>query len=142
MENRVFKSKVDTWLIIVMAASTLLVAGACFSIDNADLLAYIINIVLVAVMVLAFVAIFNIRYEVSEGVLLVRTFILLSYSIDIADISEIRNSKSWLASPAASLDRLEIRYGRGNSLLISPADRQGLIDCLRGFNPNIVYKNE
>ena len=44
-----FKSKVDTWLIIVMAASTLLVAGACFSIDNADLLAYIINIVLVAV---------------------------------------------------------------------------------------------
>ena len=142
MENRVFKSKVDTWLITVMAASTLLVAGACFSIDNADLLAYIINIVLVAVMVFVFFAIFNIRYEVSEDTLFVRSFILLSYTIPVADIREIRASSSWLASPAASLDRLEIRYGRGNSLLISPADRQGLIDCLRGFNPNIVYKNE
>ncbi len=141
MENRVFKSKVDTWLIIVMAASTLLVAGACFSIDNADLLAYIINIVLVAVMVFAFVAIFNIRYEVSEGVLLVRTFILLSYTIPVADIREIRASSSWLASPAASLDRLEIRYSKRRTILLSPADKQGFVDCLTGVNPNIVCKN-
>lgn len=141
MGKRVFKSKVDAWLIIVMVASTLLVAGACFSIDNSELLAYIINIVLVAVMVFVFFAIFNIRYEVSEDTLFVRSFILLSYTIPVADIREIRASSSWLASPAASLDRLEIRYGKRRTILLSPVDKQGFVDCLIGVNPNIVCKN-
>ena len=44
-----------------------------------------------------------------------------------------------LSSPALSLDRLKIRYGKYNSIMISPADRAGFLAALLQLNPAIRH---
>jgi hypothetical protein len=39
-------------------------------------------------------------------------------------------SRSPFSSPALSLDRLQIDYGAGKSILISPADKEGFIEAI------------
>lgn len=52
------------------------------------------------------------------------------WSVPLAEIREVRPSRSPLSSPALSLDRLEIRYGRGSAILVSPADRAGFLAAI------------
>lgn len=49
------------------------------------------------------------------------------WRIAIADITHITPSSSLLSSPALSLDRLRIDYGRGASVMISPRDKERFI---------------
>lgn len=69
------------------------------------------------------------RYIVTEQTLRIRSG---PQRIDIprADIREVRPSRSWLAAPALSLDRLEVRYGQYRSVLVSPRDREGFLEAL------------
>lgn len=46
--------------------------------------------------------------------------------IPYGDITAVKPSRSLLSGPALSLDRLRIEY-RGNSILISPVDRESFI---------------
>ncbi|MDB4308501.1 PH domain-containing protein [Porticoccaceae bacterium] len=48
-----------------------------------------------------------------------------SWSIPLADINSVTASRSGLCSPALSLNRLEIDYGSGRKLLVSPVDLDG-----------------
>lgn len=57
--------------------------------------------------------------------------------IDIQSITEINNSKSILSSPAPSFDRIEIKYGKFNEVLISPKDKVGFAAELSKINPSI-----
>lgn len=52
------------------------------------------------------------------------------WRIAIDGIESIRPSRSPLSSPALSLDRLEITYGGGRRLLISPEDREGFLEAI------------
>lgn len=52
-------------------------------------------------------------------------------NIAIAEITSVKPSRSLRSSPALSLDRLEIQYGDGKSVRISPADREGFLRALR-----------
>jgi PH (Pleckstrin Homology) domain-containing protein len=69
-----------------------------------------------------------------EPILLVRGGWLLRYEIPIAGIREVRPTKSILSSMSWSYDRIEVLYrspkGIGNSLLISPWDRDAFLDDL------------
>lgn len=60
--------------------------------------------------------------------------------VPVAEISEVRKSTSLLSAPAAGFDRLEIRWGRRQSVLISPRDRAGFLLRLQHENPNIHFK--
>lgn len=54
----------------------------------------------------------------------------------IVSITPIRNP---ISSPALSLDRLEVRYGKYDSVLISPADKVRFLATLRQFNPALRH---
>ncbi|MCC5863097.1 MAG: PH domain-containing protein [Gammaproteobacteria bacterium] len=73
------------------------------------------------------------RYIVDGAVLEVRSG-PCQWRIMRRQITSVRASRSTMAAPALSLNRLEIRYGNGQCLLVSPADREGFLRCL-GF-PN------
>ena len=62
------------------------------------------------------------------------------YKILISDILSIEKTRIALASPAPSLDRIQINYGKYSSVIISPADKLALIKFLREINPNISLK--
>ena len=62
--------------------------------------------------------------------------------IDISMIKKIKETNSWLTSPALSLDRIEIFYKRYNRIMISPKNKHDFIQDLIDINPNIeiIYK--
>ncbi len=87
------------------------------------------------------VLLFNsISYEVNEKILLVKTFFWFKKEIPIGSITGIVETYNPISSPAASLDRLEILYGKYKSVIISPRDKMGFIRHLKSISPEITVK--
>jgi hypothetical protein len=60
--------------------------------------------------------------------------------IDIQAIKKIEKTFNIISAPAASLDRIEVSYGRFDSLIISPKDKAGFAQALVEINPYITVK--
>ena len=137
-ERVIFKSKVDTWLVLVVFGSPLLsvMIMIFLAVGTRDARPPLLAIPIV-IAVFAFVAWIFRRtdYRVEGGTLFIRSA-FLRWTIPIADIVSIAPTRNPLSSPALSLDRLEIAH-RGGNILVSPADKQGFIDALRVANPSI-----
>ncbi len=76
-------------------------------------------------------------YTIDENILHVKAGFLVNLNIDIDKIKSISKSNSIMSSPALSLDRIDIKYGMGQSVLISPKDRKDFIADLLAKNPTI-----
>ncbi|NVO85828.1 PH domain-containing protein [Hymenobacter terrestris] len=61
------------------------------------------------------------------------------WRVPIQNITSILPTHSPFSSPALSLDRLRVRYGKHDSVLISPADRVGFLAALLHLNPAIRH---
>ena len=93
------------------------------------------------VAVAAFIAwsLTGIKYDINPDT---RTLTIIQLSffkkhINIDDITELKYSTSWLSAPASSLKRLEVKYGRRKSVLISPYCQDLFVEMLENINPNI-----
>lgn len=78
-------------------------------------------------------------YIVINNALKVKYSFFYTKTIDITTIKSIRETNNSMASPAASLDRLEIRF-KNDSILISPKNKSGFINQLLEINPSIEIK--
>lgn len=88
-----------------------------------------------------FIAIFySISYEIKKEVLVVKSFFWFKKVIPIESIKAIEETYNPISAPAASLQRLEVRYDRFNSIIISPKDRMGFITHLKALSPSIQVK--
>jgi hypothetical protein len=65
----------------------------------------------------------------------------MKMTVPIDSISRIRSSHSLVSSPALSLSRLAIQYGRFQEVLISPADRRGFILAIVERVPHVVLED-
>jgi hypothetical protein len=61
-----------------------------------------------------------------------------SWRIPLNAISRVRESRSVRSGPALSMDRLEIAWGEGRVLLISPADKPGFLAALQARAPHAM----
>ena len=52
------------------------------------------------------------------------------WKVAIDQIESVKATRNPLSSPALSLDRLQIRYGSGRRIMISPADRAGFLKAI------------
>ncbi|WP_051007971.1 PH domain-containing protein [Psychroflexus torquis] len=59
------------------------------------------------------------------------------FYIGINDIKEITKSNTIISSPAASFDRIEIKYGKFQEMIISPKDKFEFAKYLTKLNPKI-----
>ncbi|WP_422762808.1 PH domain-containing protein [Priestia endophytica] len=68
---------------------------------------------------------------------------LLTKKVSIKDIEKIKRTKNPLASPALSLDKIEITsHSHNGILLVSPKNKRKFISLLKEANPDIkVDKN-
>ncbi len=82
---------------------------------------------------------YSIKYFISDDFLTVKA---LGYSkrIPIDEIKSIKRSYNPLSSPATSIRRLEVNYGKGQSVLISPKNENRFLRNLLDLNPNIEMK--
>ncbi len=60
--------------------------------------------------------------------------------IDIMEIKQIKKSSNIISAPAASFDRIEIRYGKFDEVIISPKEKYAFAAHLKKINPNISLK--
>ena len=134
MELR-FRSKVDRWLVAPVAVGflvpvILLLRGLATG-----------RLTVVAAVVLLIIS-FGIAslvvptYAVTDDSIVVRRGFLRS-SMPLARVRQLRATREALASPALSLDRIEIRTDRGLWLFVSPADRPGFVRAVQRRHPSI-----
>lgn len=130
-----FRSAVDTWFYLVIAASGLALAAASVTAWTAGS-TFALAIVGVSSLAAVGFPVWMLRtttYTVAAEHLEVRCG-PFRWLIRREEIRSIQATRSPLSSPALSLNRLEIRYGVGRSILVSPEDRDGFLQAL-GVSP-------
>lgn len=130
---RWYRSKVDWWLGLFLCVPPI----AAISVMVKSVMAQDWTELAVAVSMVFFVAglylglIFPMRYGIGAGKLIVQ-FGWARIQIDLASITDVHRTWNPLSSPALSLDRLHVQYGKGifRAVVISPAERDAFLDHL------------
>ena len=126
-----FRSAVDTWFYLL----TLGLPGAIFifvvvSIGALSTAAIgVIGVVAVFTLGLPVWLLLSTYYLVEAGTLKIRSG-PFSWSLPLNEIGSVKPSRSVLSSPALSLNRLEIHYGQGKTILVSPKDIKGFQEAI------------
>jgi hypothetical protein len=124
----VYRSKIDAWLLAVLAlamAVSLVVTFMTFSAGSP--VAWLVAAVTVGIGVgLPLWLLLSTRYTLEPRRLVVQSG-PFKWHIAVADITSITPSSNPLSSPALSLDRLRIDYGRSSSLMISPRNKDQFV---------------
>ena len=120
---------------LVLFIAVILVPMLVFSIWKQHWLGIGINL---AVTLLVWHVFATTYYIIRDGTLIVRSSILYNTHIPISHIVSISPTGNPISAPAASLDRLEIRYGPYETILVSPKDKAGFIAHLKAINPKIM----
>lgn len=130
-----FRSAVDGWLralvllntvVVSCATVPLLIGGAHDQTPGQVLLALATLLIGVGLPLWVFL---GTAYRVDGQTLNVRSG-PFRWSVPLRDIQSVRDSRSTLSGPALSLQRLEIVYGAGRRLLVSPADRTAFLSAI------------
>lgn len=134
-KTAVFRSKISIGLALFI-----------FSIPTAILLFFIVQkmwlggVLLLPVFILILNLYFRTWYKVSDGKLHIRSGMFFDLTLYIESVTHITKTGNIMASPALSLDRLEVKYGKSSMVLISPVDRDRFIKNLLEYNPNIIVR--
>jgi len=130
--TRRFRSKVDAWVIILLAAGMAgqLLAMAVVLQTGSPGRWRVVTVILLALGMVLFASLpLRTHYTVADGRLLVASG-PFTWCIKLSDIRRVEPSRAAWSSPALSLDRLKINYGRGKWLLVSPADKQDFLRAI------------
>lgn len=100
-----------------------------------------IGVILLLITTVFIVDVFvNTRYTIEGKTLRVQCGIFYKTQFDIERITTISKSTSLESSPAASMNRIQLRFSKRQTLIISPRQQQAFIDHLLSINPHIVVK--
>jgi hypothetical protein len=135
---KVFKAKISYGILIPLL---ILFSGLMFSpmIKGASN-GVILTMVAVMLPLLAFILhlFYKTTYSINaNNELLIKSGFIFNLRIDIADITSITKISSLLSSPAPSLDRIELKYGKWDTVIISPQDKVAFTNALLKINPSI-----
>jgi hypothetical protein len=131
--KQTFKSKIGTELILPVAG--IFVFTFSIAIINGhgwSMFGIVSPVILFMVPIL-----FGTYYTITGNNLEIRSGFFYYKKINILQIQKIRSSRSWISSPAMSLDRTEIFYNRYDSVLVSPNDQQAFLAALLKVHPGI-----
>lgn len=138
-ERRTYRSRVDWWLGLLLVAVPLgALATAIPLTASGDAGAAIVGWAVLAAVIGLYVGIvWPVRYELAEDALVVR-FGLVRSRIPYMRIRGAAPTRSILAAPALSMDRLALDTGMSLPLIISPERRDAFLDDLAARVPLLV----
>ncbi|MCP4323322.1 MAG: PH domain-containing protein [Alteromonadales bacterium] len=118
---KVYKSKVDLWLILILTFSIGLCAWEAWGLiaNSSFVLASFLFVIGVG---LPLWLLIGTKYIVADNELKIVCG-PFRWKIEISSITKVTNSRSLSSSPALSLDRLEIEFESGKRVLVSPKNR-------------------
>ena len=79
----------------------------------------------------------NTGYHIKGRTLQIRCGMFFKKYIRVDDIRRLAETNNPLSSPATSLDRIEIVYGKTGRIMVSPQDKAGFIRYLVALKPDI-----
>lgn len=128
MKSHTYPSRIDAWLVVLLALSIVSLAIAtAFALRTSREAAWICIGSLVFLVTLLG-AILPCRYTLHEDHLLIRSGIW-KQRIPYSEIVDARKTRNPLSAPALSLKRVQIDLKKGYRL-VSPSDRDEFIDSL------------
>lgn len=123
---QVFKSKIDTWLAVVISVASLISLFSVYMIMVQPSGGWIVLVIAVFILALGvglpLWILLSTKYAVSTNTLIV-TSGPFRWRIALNRIKTVVPTRNPLSSPALSLDRLEIKYDKHKVVLISPANK-------------------
>ena len=132
MAAKKFKSKIDRWiLVLILVVIVVQLVAITTAISEAGEPGMITSLVLTMIGVVALMIwlLLGTHYTVDRGVIRIVSG-PFRWKIPIAEIPSIEATRSPLSSPALSMDRLRIRYGKRRRIMISPADKAGFLEAI------------
>jgi len=136
-----FESKRDLWIVVllrVIPVVVLFVIADAWYLTHGDVRGPIAGALLLLLLEMFFFeSMLRSTYYVIDGHTLIIRSSFITWRVPIREISSVTPTRSALSSPALSLDRLRVQYGR-KSILISPDDRERFVAMLRTVNPAIT----
>jgi hypothetical protein len=78
------------------------------------------------------------NYRIKDRQLIIKSGFYTYPPIQIDEIKEIVKTNSILSAPAPSFDRIEIKYGKFDSIIISPQNKLNFAKDLATINPSIL----
>ncbi len=132
MSVKRFRSKVDAWLVVVVVAALVAQAGVLvwMIIAGAPVAAIALTLGTIAAVYL-FIGLTLTRtwYDIDSRELRIVCG-LFRWTIPRESIHSVEPTRNPLSSPALSLDRLRIRYGKNRRILVSPDDKVRFLKAL------------
>lgn len=136
--NKVYPSKKDIFVFIIICLIASLASSINAAMESGTLMSWSCTLLIVLVWLALFLLIYPTKYIIDGDNLLIRCGFQRK-RISISQIIYVRRSHNLLASPALSVDRLEIVF-KGkytDSILISPRNRIDFVEDLKAINPDI-----
>jgi len=117
-------------LLIVISAILIPLPFMIYNSLWSSVLADLLSLLFIAIIFL------NTYYIIDGDKLIVKSSFLINIKILIVDITKIEQTRNIISSPALSLDRIEVFYGK-TSVIISPRNKVEFIDELLKINAKI-----
>lgn len=134
--KKIYKSKIGLELVIPIV----LILGTTLFLTLIKEPSWI-GIVILLPLILLLVHIFlTTNYTIESNELVIKSGFLFNRTIDIKAIKKITETNNPISSPAISLDRLEITYGKPGSIIISPKQKTEFIQHIKRLNPSVEVK--
>lgn len=134
--KKIFKSKIGLELVIPLV----LIFGTVLAVTISQEPSWIGILILLPVLLFVVHIFMTTEYTIENDKLIIKCGFLYNKIIDIKTIKKIKETSNPLSSPATSLDRLEINYGKFDSIIISPKLKSEFINDIKRVNPNVEIK--
>ena len=131
MAAKRFASKIDRWILILLIVFVFFDVGMIIAIaldPQSPGEATFAILACIAAMALVVSLLLRTYYVVEKGMLRIVSG-PFRWKVPIDKISSVTPTRNPLSSPALSLDRLLIRYGK-RRIMVSPADKQGFLRAI------------
>ena len=127
-----FKSKIGWWfhLTVAFVLAMSVMPLVLFFLDYVTEALIVFGIMLAVDAFLVLPIYFCTYYTLEDTALHIRSGIVINKRIAYKDITSINETKSPLASPGLSLDRIAVNYAKG-SVYVSPRDKQEFLRELK-----------
>ena len=134
----IYYSKVSYTLLIVVFLVFFGPLVSLFYVDGFDGQTILIFSAMVVLFGLILHMFFNTTYKIENEKLYVKCGFFKYRPVNIGEMKKISKSSNIISSPAASFDRIEIRYGKYDELIISPKHKTKFVEDLQKINPKII----
>jgi hypothetical protein len=137
METKVYKSKFGWAVFLFMTALFTVIFWMNFDYEEGPWGAFSLVLVFGGILGLFSILSVSTRYTISATSLHIRCLPFYNKIIEMTAITKVAVTRNLISSPAPSLDRIEVYFGKYDSIVISPKDKLQFMEDLKKANPSI-----